>query len=186
VRHALEHKGAFTPLLPDAAELDAAIAGLTAAGHDRDALMIVEFLETAGPDGLYRKYSATVVGERVIAHHIMFGRDWEVKGPSLAEPEMLAEERAYQLANPHEAALRALFRRARIEYGRVDYAVQGGTLQVWEINTNPTLLYPPDRYVEAQMPAKHWFVERLDAAFLALEDGLSARPPGRIARWLSA
>ena len=185
VRHALEHEGAYTPLLPDAAALDSALAGLVEAGRDAEQLLVVEFLDTAGPDGLYRKYAATVVGERVIAHHIMFGRDWEVKGPSLAEPEMLAEERAYQLGNPHQEALRSLFQRARIDYGRIDYAVLDGQLQVWEINTNPTLLYSPRRYVPAQLPAKRWFVEQLDAAFLALEpDG--ARPRGWFGRRLGA
>lgn len=179
VRDSHEHDGAESPLLPDAASLDEALAKLVASGRDPARLLVVEFLDTAGRDGLYRKYAATVVGDRVIAHHVMFAREWEVKGPSLAEPEMLAEERAYQLANPHAPRLRELFRLARIEYGRVDYAVRDGALQVWEINTNPTLLYPPRRYGAAQMPAKRWFVDQLDAAFLAIDDR-SPRPR----RWL--
>jgi D-alanine-D-alanine ligase-like ATP-grasp enzyme len=28
---------------------------------------------------------------------------------------------------------------AGIEYGRVDYTVHDGRLQIWEINTNPTI-----------------------------------------------
>ena len=185
MRHAREHEGAYTPLLPDAAALEAALAELVREGRDPAQLLVVEFLDTRSADGLYRKYAATVVGERVIAHHIMFGREWEGKGPSLAEPAMLAEERAFQRENPHEAALRALFREARIEYGRVDYAVQAGALQVWEINTNPTLLYSPRRYVPAQMPAKRWFIDQLDAAFLALDPG-GARRGGWIGRLLGA
>ncbi|MCL4684326.1 hypothetical protein KJ059_06185 [Myxococcota bacterium] len=185
VRHALEHEGAYTPLLGDAATLGAALGALASDGRDPEQLLVVEFLDTAGPDGLFRKYAATVVGDRVIAHHVMFGRDWEVKGPSLAEPAMLAEERAFQLGNPHEEALRAVFRLAHIEYGRIDYAVLDGGMQVWEINTNPTLLYSPRRYTPAQLPAKHWFVEQFDAALLAL-DPVGARRRRWIPRMLRA
>ena len=175
VRHALEHQGAYTPLLRDEAELDAALARLRAAGHEDAALMIVEFLDTRCPDGLYRKYAATIVGERILAHHVMFGREWEVKGSPLREPRLAEEERAFQLAHPHEARLRDLFALAEIGYGRVDYAVLDGALQVWEINTNPTLLMPPRSYAPERMPAKQWFSARLNEALLAIDD----RPAGR-------
>lgn len=184
VRDRHEHEGAATPLLPDAAALEAALARLVAEGRDPGRLLLVEFLDTKGSDGLYRKYAATVVGGRVIAHHVMFARDWEVKGPSLTEPAMVAEERAYQLDNPHATRLRELFRVARIDYGRVDYGVRDGALQVWEINTNPTLLYPPHRYTAEQMPAKRWFVDQFDAAILAVDD---RSPPLRWwDRWIPA
>ena len=42
--------------------------------------------------------------------------------------------------NPHEAELRAIFKLARIDYGRIDYGIKDGQIQVWEINTNPMLL----------------------------------------------
>lgn len=45
----------------------------------------------------------------------------------------------YVLGNPHEAAPRRIFALAGVDYGRIDYGVRGETLQVWEINTNPTL-----------------------------------------------
>lgn len=179
VRDLLEHRGALTPLLADAASLEAALTELRDAGRRDDDLLIVEFVDTIGPDAIYRKYAAMVIGECVLAHHVMFGHGWEVKAPSLAEPEMIAENRAFQLANPHEERLRELFRLARIEWGRVDYAVLDGELQIWEINTNPTLLSAPRRYSEAQRPAKLWFADRVTAALLALDDH-----PGRRSGWL--
>ncbi len=180
VRDLLEHRGALTPLLPDEASLDAALTDLRDAGRCDDELLIVEFLDTIGADAIYRKYAATVVGERVLAHHVMFGHAWEVKAPSLAEPAMIAENRAFQLANPHEDRLRELFRLARIEWGRVDYALLDGELQIWEINTNPTLLSAPRRYNEAQRPAKRWFADRVIAALVSLDDR-----PARHSRWLT-
>lgn len=184
LRDRLEHAGAATPLLPDAAALEAALALLAAEGRDPRRLAVVEFLDTRGPDGLYRRYAATVVGGRVIADHVTFARDWEGKGPPLAEPPLLAEERAYQLENPHATRLRELFRLARIDYGRVDYGVRDGALQIWEIDTNPTLLFPPRCYTAAQMPARRWFVDQFDAAMLAVDD--RSPPPRWWGRWLRA
>lgn len=184
VRDLLEHRGALTPLLPDAASLQTALAALRDAGRRDAELLIVEFADTIGPDRLYRKYAATVIGDDVVAHHVMFGHAWEVKAPSLAEPAMIEENRAFQLANPHEDPLRERFRLARIEWGRVDYGVLDGELQIWEINTNPTLLSAPRRYSEAQLPARLWFADRVTTALLALDR--PARRPGWLRRVLGS
>ena len=122
------------------------------------------------------KYAATRLGDHMIAHHIMFERRWEVKGPSLDDPEMLAEEREFQLGNPHHEMLMKVFDLANIQYGRIDYAMHNGRMQVWEINTNPTLLYPRDHYTEDQMPAKLWFTEQLNNALIGIDDKSPSRP----------
>jgi hypothetical protein len=41
--------------------------------------------------------------------------------------------------NPHEAWLRRVCELGGVEYGRVDYGMLDGRLQLWEINTNPTI-----------------------------------------------
>ena len=46
----------------------------------------------------------------------------------------------FTMSNPHEHELRRIFSTARIEYGRIDYALLGERIQVWEINTNPGFL----------------------------------------------
>lgn len=176
LRSSRQHTGAASGLLPDAAALDQALARLRRDPKAPDDPVVVEYIDT-GHEGLYRKYSAFRAGDTIVAHHVMFDRDWEVKGPSLAEPAMLAEERAFQEANPHQARLREVFELARIDYGRIDYAMAGERMQVWEINTNPTLLYPRRRYAPAQLPAKYWFAERMNAALLALDDKSGPRRP---------
>lgn len=52
-------------------------------------------------------------------------------------------ERQYVQTNPHESPLKEIFRLANIEYGRVDYSMYQGKIQVWEINTNPVILGAP-------------------------------------------
>jgi hypothetical protein len=182
LRSSHQHKGAFGGLLADAAALHRAIEAKAAEGWPREDLLVVEHVDV-GQDGLYRKYSAMRVGPRLIAHHIMFERQWEVKGPSLAEPAMLAEERAFQESNPHHEELMRVYRIAGIDYGRIDYGLLDGRVQVWEINPNPTLLYPRARYRPEQLPAKHAFTERLNAALLALDDRSPPFAPGLRGRW---
>jgi hypothetical protein len=57
------------------------------------------------------------------------------------KPQVLEMERRYLETNPHEQDLRKIFRLARIDYGRIDYAMLGDRLQVWEINTNPHIIF---------------------------------------------
>ena len=92
-------------------------------------------------------------------------------------PEVLEKERRYIETNPHERELREIFRRARIDYGKIDYAMLGDRLQIWEINTNPNVLSVPDRTAFASMdPADverkavtSQIVERIAAAFAEID-----------------
>ncbi len=64
--------------------------------------------------------------------------DWVVWGETaVSTPEVLERERHNMETNPHERELRDIFRLARIDYGKIDYSLLDGRLQIWEINTNP-------------------------------------------------
>lgn len=102
----------------------------------------VEFCDTADAEGVYRKYGAFVVGERIVPRHLFFSRDWLVKGADLRDPAYLAEELDYVKENPHAAQLLEVCRMAHIGWGRIDYSLLDGRIQVWEINTNPLFLLP--------------------------------------------
>ena len=118
----------------------------------RERLLIEEFCDTRDASGLYRKYSAFAIGERIVPRHVFFSRDWLLKAPQLVAQELVAEELAYVRDNPHEAALREIFALARITYGRIDYALKDGRVQVWEINTNPQLLSFDDGGGPSRLP----------------------------------
>jgi len=131
---------AAPPLLEDRAALERALSHLPRSGMARP--MIVEFGAKAGPDGLYRKYGAFRIGERIVPQHCFIQAQWFIKHAALT-PATRLEHRAYLEANPHAAELRRLFDAARIDYGRIDYTVVDGRIQVFEINTNPTILSDP-------------------------------------------
>jgi hypothetical protein len=106
----------------------------------------VEFCDTRRSDRIYRKYAAFLVGEVLIPRHVFFGMDWNVQHDEelQAEPRHAEEERRYLEDNPHADQLREIFAIANIRYGRVDYGLLDGRIQTWEINTNPTVFFPPE------------------------------------------
>lgn len=167
-----DHTGALTPLLHRSEELAAAIARHPGA-------LVVEFLETADEDGIYRKYSAMRIGAEIIPRHVLFSRKWMLKDPDLVEAPLLREEADYVRRNPHELELRRVFDAAQIEYGRIDYGLSRGRLQVWEINSNPSLktagtsMHPERQRVHLETAAGiNAALDRLDAGH-----GRSSGPP---------
>jgi hypothetical protein len=134
LRNENDHRGNLTPLIQTRAELDEAI-------ESHPEALIVEFIDTSDKNGIYRKYSYYRIGDRLFPGHLDFSTSWLVKGGphEPADPRLLSEHRAFVFESPHEKQVAEAFHRARIDYGRIDYAVSEGRLQVFEINTNPTL-----------------------------------------------
>jgi hypothetical protein len=140
VREADRHNGNLSPLLPDRASLEHALASLRLGGHRTDDLLVVEFCDTADADGVFAKYSAFVLGSRILPRYLTFSRHWMIKhGNRLYDLERADMELAFLTGNAHDDWLRDVFQRAHITYGRIDYGLLGGRPQIWEINTNPTL-----------------------------------------------
>lgn len=134
-----EHTGALTRLLHDPQQVDQAISLLKRRGFPVDRLLITEFCDTADSSGVYRKYAAFVVKGTVIPRHLLFGRSWMLKKPELFDEALMQEQRAFIADNPHADQLREICAELHVSYGRVDYSVVDGEIQVWEINTNPTV-----------------------------------------------
>ncbi|MBZ9859362.1 MULTISPECIES: hypothetical protein [unclassified Mesorhizobium] len=107
--------------------------------------MLVEFGSRPDADGYYRKYSAYRVGDNSYAQHCFASRDWFIKDPGRGlSGRHLDEHHLFVRTHPHSVELQKVFEMARISYGRIDYAIVEGRIQVFEINTNPTILsYPP-------------------------------------------
>lgn len=164
VRRNHDHKGPLTGLITNKNELHDQIDSLRKTGEDPDRLIIVEFCDTRDSDRIYRKYSAFRIGDRIIPAHIIFSRNWVAKD-SLPEP-LRHEEKAYLLDNPHREELMKIFRLANIEYGRIDYGLLNGEIQVWEINTNPVLIQQQEKYSMDKLPVKRQLVDELADSFL--------------------
>lgn len=153
------------PLLHDRAEYRQALAQVVSL----DDQIVIEFCDTKDHHGIYRKYGAFVVGDRIVPRHLFFSRNWLVKSADLTGPDQLAEEMAYLESNPHADVLLNACRLAHIGYGRIDYALRDGRVQIWEINTTPTIFNPPGPDDAVRAHAHEHFVAAFSAALNALE-----------------
>lgn len=177
IRGENDHAGSLTPLLHSQAELDAAISDLGRRGCARDNKVIIEFCNTADAGGTFRKYGAFIINERIIPDHLFFSQQWMAKNEVVTQipKAQLQEEWEYVQGNPHAAALREIARRARIDYGRFDYGVLNGTLQVWELNTNPMLPVMGHSRVPERAPFQAYTARQVSAAFEVLDSDVSPR-----------
>ena len=86
--------------------------------------------------------------------------------------------------NPHAEWLRETFALAMTGYGLINYGVKDGVPQVWEINTNPTIVRrtgAPSTMTDEQWrmvsPAQDGFLQRFRAAWEAIDTQMD--PHGR-------
>jgi hypothetical protein len=144
LRRDRDHNGPRTPLLHSEEELRRALARLPLKQRwwRRWQMMIAEFCDCRDPDGLTRKYSVMRIGPAFLPRHLLVSQRWVIKYPDVVNEDLVAEEQAYVEHCPHLEQVKAVFDLAGVEYGRMDYSVRAGRLQVWEINTNPTVLPP--------------------------------------------
>jgi hypothetical protein len=134
------HEGALTPLLHRRTDVAKAIEELLESRSMQE-MMIVEYCDTADRQGVFRKYSAFLIGNSFVSHHIQFSREWMIKRSTLDDERYLTEELDYVCnPDPYESQLRAVFAMANIGYGRVDYSLDSSGPQIWEINTNPMIV----------------------------------------------
>jgi hypothetical protein len=181
VRRASDHDGALSPIVNSRAELDAAVADLVAGGAPREDLIVTEYCDTRDAAGVFRKYSAFRAGDRIIARHLFHSDKWMLKKADLLGPERVDEELAYLRDNPHEEQLRKVFDLARVDYGRVDYALLDGQVQVWEINTNPTILVVPGRVAPDRLLAQGLFAQAFADALTSIDfEPPASAPPHRL------
>ena len=185
LREANNHTGPLTGLLHSTREVSRALWALRARGWPPGDLLAIEFCETSDANGVFRKYAAFAVGNRIVPSHVMASHQWAVKSNSSERDESLIRENlAYIDANPHEHWLREIFAIAGAGYGRIDYAMRNGAPQVWEINLTPTISMPANYKRKHLPPAlealkeqeREAFHSRLRDAFLAL-DGNGTGPP---------
>jgi hypothetical protein len=178
LRSEREHVGNVSDLLYDWNDVGKAVRKLVAGGeYPVEDLLIVEWCNTSDAAGVFRKYSAFVIGETIVPRHLVCSRDWLVKDYALYDAEHLWEARSYVAENPHATFLQEIARLAGVEYGRFDYAIADGRPQIWEINTNPMVIAP----VSVLTPPRF---DRIKTDHLSIE--LHRAPMRRIATALAA
>ena len=178
VRCEANHDMAVTGLLPDQAALDHALAALEDGGQPLDSLLVIEFAAEPFRPGIWRRSTAFLIGGEVIAGVPFTGAGWMVKrdDTSLVEEAVHEADLAAMRAGRHGQAIRDAFALGRIEYGRLDYGIAEGRMQIYEINTNPNHHgLDPDHPSLARRAAREFGLDRMTRRMAELAAGFPAR-----------
>jgi hypothetical protein len=181
LREERDHTKDLSPLIDGWASLYAETRRLLTDRRYRvDDLLAVEWCDTSDGHGVYRKYAAFVVGSEIVARSLMSSREWVISDFDLAEEPRWREAREYVATNPDADRLLEIARAGAVDYGRIDYARLDGRVQVWEINTNPCVIVPPDDEIGFELHRVP--MRRIAAALIALDQQVSRRQAGRARR----
>lgn len=147
IREADRHTGPLTHLLQSSDEVKYHLRLLKALGFSLYDLLIIEYVDASSTDGMFIKMSGFILGDNVMPRYLNYGPHWMVKSTVYLNDELMEQRQqeveAYMRTNPHREWLRQVFKEANITYGRADYALVKGELQLWEINLNPAFVRPP-------------------------------------------
>ena len=163
-----DHQGAVTGLLQNAQQVRDASRDLP----EQDELLAVEYLSYRRTDGVFVKYSMTRIGDEVVPRHALFSHEWVLKDPDIVDDRLMLEEDLFVRESPHRGAVLEIFRRAGIDYGRIDYTLANGRIQVFEINTNPIVLHGVAKLATRRWHSQASSAQQMNAAFLGLGAGL--------------
>jgi hypothetical protein len=178
--------GPETDVLHDDDAFDAAITELGERGLPLRGRIAVGYNAERHPNGFYEKYGAFNIGGEIIPQHLMRGKSWVVKNHSsnfdwiearsdddIYSAPAVSDELDYVRDNPHRAELAEAFALARIDFGRADYGIVNGRVQIYEINTNPS--FPKfglvDGRSERRQIIKDRFLHALNAVNTPLVEG---------------
>ena len=144
IRTAAAHRGVLTGLLADRDAMQASLEDLIARGYPVSDLLIVEYCAEPVRPGLFRKHSFYRMGERYAGSTSVHDPDWVAKQGQMgvADQALYDEEYRDVFEAPYVPLLAPAFELAGVDYGRIDFGFVGGRPQVYEINTNPSLLPP--------------------------------------------
>lgn len=172
-----DHDAPLSDLLHDWDAVRRAASAAIEAGHPLPALLIVEYAAEPALPGLFRKLSLYRIGASLFAATCVHDTQWLVKygQTGIAPPELYADELRIIRDNPYREAVGAAFELAGIEYGRADFGLVGGRVQLYEINTNPTIGLPTEHPSADRLESMRVVNANLFAALRAID---TPDPPG--------
>lgn len=142
------HTGRYFQKVDTAAGLDVALADLPG-----ERLLAIEYLDARDAEGFARKYRVMMIDGALLPLHMAASRNWLVHyfTADMAEQQRYREEEAIFLADMPSAigekamaALLAIQASLELDYGGVDFAVDGdGNLLFFEANATMIILPPP-------------------------------------------
>ena len=166
-----DHVSPMPELYRSAAEMGRGIEEAVARGIPVSRMLIVEYCGEPVLPGLFVKYSAFRVGPKSLGHTSVHDTQWIAKEGrrGIATPEIYEDELRLVRDNPHWPALAPAFEAGGIDYWRADFSLVGGRVELYEINTNPTVSFSQEHPSEFRREAYRLFKENYCAALRAID-----------------
>jgi len=170
------HGGSLSELLADPLALAKALLrqlarillGRVAASD----ILIVEFEDVSDPKtGISEKYSYLKIGRMLVPRHVLFSKAWMIKYSDIYSDVEFKLENSFIENCPFQSEIERVFKIAGIEYGRIDFSVRGldGAVQVWEINTNPSIIGPLANVLDQRRALQANVMQNIAEAFFKLQ-----------------
>jgi len=169
LRNELDHYGPVSKLLTSETDLKHQLKSARAHRPGPFSPLIVEYCNTSSSDIRYHKYGAFYLWNTVVPRHLFFCDTWMVKGTNDQLPEDINRENDYINNNYFQEQIHNIFKMANIEYGRIDFAKTDRGIEVFEINTNPTMLDKGDLQSNRQYVTQ-FFLTNFTAVLQKLHD----------------
>ncbi|MEM6535978.1 MAG: hypothetical protein AAF613_10095 [Pseudomonadota bacterium] len=169
------HRGTLTELLETAQDAEAELESAIEDGYVVGDLMFVEYRAQPTEDGVFRKLAMFRVGETMIATPAVHERDWQAKlgEEGVASAQMYQEDYDLVATNRYADAVSQAFDVAKIDYGRADYAIVDGKVEIYEINTNPFIDPLTSHPHAVRLKTDALFCDRLVAALREIDRPVS-------------
>jgi hypothetical protein len=167
------HDGPLTDLLHSARELESAIAFAVNSGTPMENLVVIEFAADPVRPGVYRKLAAFRIGDVIVPTISVHDTVWLAKSGQLgiAGEDLYRDELKLLQTNPFAEHLKKAFQIAGIEYGRADFGIYRGRVQIYEINTNPMIGGPTPHPFAIRQESMRLCWDRYLEALRALDSG---------------
>jgi hypothetical protein len=186
LRVADDHQGPRSERCDDVPALRRAARRLRHHGKSPASMIVVEWRDAREEEGRFIKYSVFRVGDRLVQRHRFVAPQWVVKHPKIEDDDVTGREQAWMERPPADQMdrVRRAFELAHVQYGRIDYALGGHGIRVWEVNTNPMVFQAANLDPSPRLPVQRRAAAGLLAAWEALDAGvagealaLPVRPP---------
>ncbi len=172
------HRGTQTELLGNAEQASMALERLVASGLCKSDLMFVEYCAEPIKDGLFRKLAAYCVNGQIVTGMSVHDESWHAKfgKEGAADADLYQDEYEAVRDNRYSDALKKHFEAAGISYGRADFTLVGGRVEVYEINTNPNNSRILDHPYPIRVETDALFHQRLAEAMQAIDTPIGGKP----------
>ncbi|MBW3097019.1 hypothetical protein [Pseudohoeflea coraliihabitans] len=184
IRLSADHAGPIGGLIADQDALEQRLAELERSGVPLTGLLVVEYCADRLDDGLFEKFSVYRIGDRYTLAGLLVGQDWDVKSPDMdfVDDEIMQRHLTIMREDHVSTAVRKAFELAGIDYGRADLGYGDGQVQVYEINTNPSIKAGTRYISEAHRESREIFRKRFAAMLHAVDLPGGAMVPLKLGR----